>query len=99
MGFWEAALVFFGMVFSVGALAIVLEHLQKIASIKAQVKDKQYQDALRRLEELAQQVQEIRQMHTEHVLNTDDHLHHLEYKLSALEERIQQIEQGQILRR
>ncbi|GIV15301.1 MAG: hypothetical protein KatS3mg022_0736 [Armatimonadota bacterium] len=95
MGFWEATLIVFGMAFSVGALAIFLEHLQKIASIKAQVKDRHYQHTLRKIEELAQQMEQIRQMHTDHVLNMDDHLKHLEYRLSALENRVEQIQQEQ----
>jgi thioester reductase-like protein len=99
MDFWEVVLLFFGMAFGVGALAMVLEHLQKIAAIKAQVKDRQYQDALRRLEELAQQVQQIRQMHTDHVLGMDSHLQHLEYRLSSLESRIEQMEQEQHVHR
>lgn len=98
MNFWEASLVFFGMVFSVGALAIFLEHLQKIATIKAQVKSQQHQDVQRKLEELTQQIAELRQMHTEHVLNIDDHLKHLEYKLSTLENRIEQMEQQTVRR-
>jgi len=98
VNFWEASLVFFGMVFFVGALAIFLEHLQKIASIKAEVKDRNYQHTLRRIEELAQQIQEMRQMHTDHVLNMDDHLQHLEHRLSALESRVEQIQQEQQVR-
>ncbi|MGC8784073.1 MAG: hypothetical protein ACP5RN_06780 [Armatimonadota bacterium] len=98
MNFWEASLVFFGMAFLVGALAIFLEHLQKIASIKAQVKDRNYQHTLRRIEELAQQIQEMRRIHTDHVLNMDDHLQHLEYRLAALEGRVEQIQQEQQIR-
>ncbi|GIV20735.1 MAG: hypothetical protein KatS3mg023_2486 [Armatimonadota bacterium] len=93
MNFWEASLVFFGMVFSVGALAIFLEHLQKTATIKAMARGQQHQDIQRKLEELAQQIAEIRQMHADHVLGVDSHIQHLEYKLSALENRIEQMEQ------
>lgn len=98
MGFWDVALAVFGMAFSVGALAIVLEHFQKIAAIKAQVRDKSYRDALRRVDELAQQLEQIRQTHADYVLDIDSHLKHLEYKISALEERIQQMEQQQVVR-
>ncbi|MGQ9488488.1 MAG: hypothetical protein ACUVTY_11275 [Armatimonadota bacterium] len=97
MGFGEAFVLFFGMAFGIGGLAIVLEHLQKIAAIKAQAKDRHYEDIKRRLEELTQQVTEIRQMHTDHVLNLDSHLQHLEYKISALEGQVEQMEQAQQL--
>lgn len=98
MSFWHAFLFFFGMAFGVGALAIFLEHLQKIAAIKAQARSQHDDEVRRRLEELAGQVAEIRQMHTDHVLNLDSHLQHLEYKISALESRLEQAEQAQQVR-
>ncbi|MEJ5250772.1 MAG: hypothetical protein HPY54_08695 [Chthonomonadetes bacterium] len=99
MSFWHVVLLFFGMAFGVGALAIFLEHLQKIAVIKAQARSQHDDEVRRRLEELARQVAEIRQMHTDHVLNLDSHLQHLEYKLSALESRLEQVEQAQQVHR
>ncbi|MGQ9879712.1 MAG: hypothetical protein ACUVSV_02465 [Armatimonadota bacterium] len=48
MGFGEAFVLFLGMAFGIGGLAIVLEHLQKIAAIKAQAKDRHYEDIKRR---------------------------------------------------
>ncbi len=95
MSFWHFVLLFFAMAFGIGALAIVMEHLQKMASIKAQARAQHSEAVERRLEELAQQVAELRQMHTEHVLSIDSHIQHLDYKLSALESRLEQIEQRQ----
>lgn len=98
MDFWTATIAFFGMAFGIGAIAIVLEHLQKIAAIKAQAKGRHDEEVNRRLEELAQQIRELRQMHTDHVLSVDSHIQHLDYKLSALEGRIERTEQSQYLR-
>lgn len=99
MSFWEASLLFFGMAFGVGALAIFLEHLQKMAAIKAQAKSRHDEELRRKIDELAQQVTEIRQMHTDHMLNLDSHLQHLEHQISALQSRLEQVEQAQQVHR
>jgi len=95
VSFWHFALLFFMMAFGIGALAIIMEHFQKMASLKAQARAQHSEALERRLEEMAQQVAELRQMHTDHVLSIDSHIQHLDYKLSALESRIEQVEQRQ----
>lgn len=82
-------------VFLLGALAILLDHLQTMAKVRAKNAQQQDETLERRLGELAQQVEQLRQMHTDYVLNMDSHLQHLEYKLSAFEQRLEQLESQQ----
>ena len=98
VNFWEFSLVFFAMAFAVGALAIFLEHMQKIAAIRLQARSQLHQDVQRKLDELSQQIAEIRQIHADHVLGIDSHIQHIDDRLSALENRIEQIEQQTVRR-
>ena len=98
MNVWMVMLTIFVLAFGVGALAIFLEHLQKMAGIRAQMKEEQSHQMQHRLAELAQQVAELRQMHLDHALGIDSHIQHLDYRLSSLETRIEQLEQQRIHR-
>ncbi|MCS6950607.1 MAG: hypothetical protein RMM06_01380 [Armatimonadota bacterium] len=87
-------IVLFGVLLLI-ALTILLEHIETIVKMRAQTSQQQGEALGRQLEELAQQVAQIRQMHTDYVLNMDSHLQHLEYKLSALEQRLEKVESQQ----
>lgn len=78
-----------------GALAILLDHIQTMAKVRAQNAQQRDEALQHRMEELVQQVEQLRQMHTDYVLNMDSHLQHLEFKLSAVEQRLEQLESQQ----
>lgn len=98
MNIWLMMIIFFVLTFGVIALAMFLEHVQKMATLRAQGKSSEYEHLKHQLAALTQQVAELRQMHTDYALGIDSHLQHLDYRLSSLENRIEQLEQQQVPR-
>ena len=88
MPFGTVVIVFFAMVFAVGALAMLMEHMQKMARIRSDAPRRigtQVEDALRALR---QEMADLRDTTTKYDLSFDTALQRLDARVSQLEHRV-----------
>jgi biopolymer transport protein ExbB/TolQ len=81
------------IVMSVGALAIITEHIQKLARIKADAEKRTDRRTGEALEALRQEVAALRDTTTQYDLSFDAALQRLESRLGHVEERVARLEQ------
>jgi len=82
----------FAMIFGVGAIAILAEHFQKMAKIRADAQQKQSREVLEAVEALRRDVAELRDTTTKYDLSFDTALQRLENRVAQLEDRARAIE-------
>jgi hypothetical protein len=80
-------IAFFGMVFGVGAIAVITEHFQRMARIKAEGRNKGQQDVLAAIDALRREVASLRDTTTSYDLSFDTALQRVEARVAALESR------------
>ncbi len=78
--------VLFAMVFGVGALAILMEHLQKMARIRADARAKANRQLEEALQAIRQEVAELRDTTTRYDLSFDTALQRMEARIARLEQ-------------
>lgn len=83
-----------GIIFGVGALAIITEHLQKMAQIRrSHAPDESYDRVMETLTEVQRALKELRDTTSEYDLSFDTALQRIESRVSHIEQRVNQLEQ------
>ena len=76
----------FGLAFGVGGLAILLEHLQKMAKIKAESNRVGSAEVAQAIDSLRKEIADLRDTTTKYDLSFDSALQRLEGRVGRLEE-------------
>jgi cell division protein FtsI/penicillin-binding protein 2 len=87
-------IIIFGMILGVGAIAIVTEHLQKMAQIKARGQQRGNEEIVKAVEMLRREVAQLRDTTTQYDVSFDAALQRLESRVANLETRTRALEQG-----
>lgn len=83
-----------GIIFGVGALAIITEHLQKMAQIRhSHATDESHDRVMQTLAEVQLELKQLRDTTSEYDLSFDTALQRIESRVSHIEQRVQQLEQ------
>ena len=90
----EYLIVIFAFTFGIAGLGILMEHFQKMAKIRAEVRANAGQDVLNAIKELRTEVAELRDTTTRYDLSFDTSLQRLESRMNHLEQRVGSIEQA-----
>jgi polyhydroxyalkanoate synthesis regulator phasin len=93
MNLGTAILIFFAMAFGVGVIAIIAEHFQKIAQIKADAQKRASGEMANVIEALRREVAQLRDTTTNYDLSFDSALQRLESRVERLEGRVSANEQ------
>jgi polyhydroxyalkanoate synthesis regulator phasin len=83
-----------GIIFGVGALAIITEHLQKMAQIRrSHATDESYDRVMQTLAQVQHELKQLRDTTSEYDLSFDTALQRIESRVSHIEQRVHQLEQ------
>src|ERR1051325_8256178 len=92
MPFAVMIIVIVGMSLGVGAIAIVTEHFQKMAKIRAQVPARGSQPVLEAIEAIRKEVADLRDTSTKYDMSFDAALQRMESRLTHVEQRVNRFE-------
>jgi hypothetical protein len=91
MGFPAFVLILvFGFAFGVGGLAIILEHFQKLAKIKAETHSVGNAEIAQALDSVRREIAELRETTTRYDLSFDSALQRLEGRVANIEQSSRQ---------
>lgn len=93
-GLFSMLTVLFVMIFGIGIIAVLAEHFQKMAKIRADAQKKQSRDVLDAIAALRQEVADLRDTTTKYDLSFDTALQRLEGRVTQLEGRLQAAEES-----
>lgn len=88
-----AIIVIFAVVLVISAMAIITEHLQKMAKIKAQGQQRGNEEILKAVETLRREVAQLRDTTTQYDVSFDSALQRIESRVESLERRVHGVEQ------
>ncbi len=91
----ETAITIIGMVMGVGAIAIITEHFQKIAQIKAKARSGADDATREALDALRRDVSALRDTTTQYDVSFDTALQRLEQNVAQMDRRLSTVEQQQ----
>lgn len=92
MSVTTVVLLVFSMVFGVGAIAIIAEHFQKMAQIRAQARLRTQDAALKAIDELRLELASLRDTTTRYDVSFDTALQRIEERVGRMEHRLSALE-------
>lgn len=87
-------LLIVAMSLGIGAVAIILEHFQKMAKIREKASDTARREMKGLLEKLAREMAELRDTTTQYDMSFDAALQRMESRMANVERRVGEVEQS-----
>jgi hypothetical protein len=91
----DVVLVIFAMGAGLGAIAIITEHFQKLAQIRAKARAGADEGAAKSIDELRREIMALRETATQYDVSFDAALQRLEQRVAQMELRLSSVEQNQ----